>query len=194
MRPNLPPRRKVDAQKPMKRIYAVSLFILLAGCAPAVTVAPTVQIGVLTLDMPAECRSLIDGLCIVSEPGEYLGDGQTIIINEKPAAVYLEPSTAIKFEIQDWTLILDPGEGKPFSVGMSFPNAKLYPQGKNAGMSIEHGDKKCNEVEGAFTDDILQSAEKGPFGINPIKAFDIRFTMRCNNEVPVIRGRVKLSY
>jgi hypothetical protein len=178
----------------MKRIYAVSLFILLASCAPAPTIEPTVQMGVLSLETPVECRTLPEGLCLVSEPGEWLGDGQTTILKEKPAAVYLEPSTAIKIEIQDWVLILDPGENKPFSVGMTFPNAKLYPQGKNVGMTIEHGDKKCDEVEGSFTDDILQSAEKGGFGVNPIKAFDIRFTMRCNNEVPVIRGRVKLSY
>jgi hypothetical protein len=130
----------------------------------------------------------------VSEPGEYLGDGQTILIKEKPEAVYLEPSTAIEIKIGDWTLIFDPGEGKPFSVGMTFPNAGLYPQGKGVGMTIEHNDKKCDVVEGSFTDDILQSAEEGGLGKNPIEVFDIRFTMRCNNQESVLQGRVKLTW
>jgi hypothetical protein len=130
----------------------------------------------------------------VSEPGEWLGEGKTTIINQKPEAVYLEPSTAIQIKIEDWTLIFDPGENTPFSVGMTFPGAKLYPQGKNPSMTIEHGDKKCDVVEGAFTDDILQSAQKGDFGVNPISAFDIRFAMRCNEQPQVIHGRVKLPF
>jgi hypothetical protein len=184
----------------MKRICIISLFILLVICTSACgstgarTATPTRQPGELSLDMPPECRALTEGLCLVSEPGEWLGDGQTTIINQKPEAVYLEPSTAIQVKIEDWTLIFDPGENKPFSVGMTFPGAKLYPQGKNVGMTIEHGDKKCDAVEGAFTDDILQSAQKGDFGVNPISAFDIRFTMRCNEQPQVIHGRVKLPF
>jgi hypothetical protein len=76
---------------------------------------------------------------------------------------------------------------------MSFPNAKLYPQGESVGMTVEHNGNKCNEVEGAFIDDILQSAQKGDQQTNPISSFDIRFTMRCNKEPQVIQGRVKLS-
>jgi hypothetical protein len=89
----------------MKRIYAVSLFILLASCAPAPTIEPTVQMGVLSLETPVECRTLPEGLCLVSEPGEWLGEGQTVIINQTPEAVYLEPSTAIQIDIEGWTLI-----------------------------------------------------------------------------------------
>ena len=184
----------------MKRICIISMLILLVSFTSACsstgarTATPTRQSGELSLDMPPECRALTEGLCLVSEPGEWLGDGQTTIINQKPEAVYLEPSTAIQIKVEDWTLIFDPGENKPFSVGMTFPGAKLYPQGKNVGMTIEHGDKKCDEVEGAFTDDILQSAQKGEFGVNPISAFDIRFTMRCNEQPQVIHGRVKLPF
>jgi hypothetical protein len=178
----------------MKKICIISLLIVLVGCSPAQNATPTKQSGVLSLDMQPECRSLTDGLCIVSEPGEWLGEGQTIIIDEKPDAVYLEPSTAIQIKIEDWTLIFDPGENKPFSVGMSFPNAKLYPQGKNVGMTIEHNEKKCDVVEGAFTDSILQSEEENGLGKNPISAFDIRFTMRCNDAPQVLYGRVKLSW
>jgi len=186
----------------MKRICSIFilLFIFLAICTSACSstgarvAEPTRQPGTLSLDMPPECRALTEGLCLVSEPGEWLGDGQTTIINQKPEAVYLEPSTAIQIKIEDWTLIFDPGEGKPFSVGMTFPGAKLYPQGKNVGMTIEHGDKKCDVVEGAFTDDILQSAQKGDLNTNPVSAFDIRFTMRCNKQPQVILGRVKLPW
>jgi hypothetical protein len=137
----------------MKRICIISVFILLAICTSACsstgakTAKPTRQPGELSLDMPSECKTLTEGLCLVSEP---------------------------------------------FSVGMTFPDAKLYPQGKNVGMTIEHGDKKCDVVEGVFTDDILQSAQKGDFGVNPISAFDIRFAMRCNEQPQVIYGRVKL--
>jgi hypothetical protein len=178
----------------MKIRYAVFLLVLLAGCSSGPTPEPTKQTGVLSLTMPAECRTLSQGLCLMSEPGEWLGDGQTTVINEKPEATFLNSTTALQVKIQGWTLVFDPGEGKPFSVGMTFPNAGLYPQGKNVGMSIEHDGKKCDEVEGKFTDDILQSDEKNGLGINPITAFDIRFTMRCNNQIPVIIGRVKLSF
>jgi hypothetical protein len=178
----------------MKKICIIILLILLAGCGSTQNEPATKELGVLSLDTPTECKALREGLCIVSEPGEYLGDGQTIIINEKPEAQYLEPSTAVEIKIGEWTLIFDPGEGKPFSVGMTFPNAQLYPQGKGVGMSIETADKKCDVVEGAFSDDILQSAEEGGLGKNPIEVFDIRFTMRCNDQPVVLHGRVKLTW
>jgi hypothetical protein len=181
----------------MKRLRILPLLILLillTSCGSGQDVTPTKQTGVLSLDTIPECRALREGLCMVSEPGEWLGEGQTIIINEKPEAVYLEPSTAIEIKIGEWTLIFDPGEGKPFSVGMTFPNAKLYPQGKGVGMSIETSEKKCDVVEGLFSDDILQSAEEDGFGKNPIEVFDIRFAMRCNDQPQVIKGRVKLTW
>jgi hypothetical protein len=182
----------------MKRICSIPLFILLASsilvsCTPVQNVAPTRQPGQLSLDMQPECLSLQEGLCVVSEPGEYLGEGKTTIITQKPDATFLEQTTAIQIKVGEWTLVFDPGGNKPFSVGMTFPNAKLYPQGKNAGMSVERNNKKCNEVEGSFTDDTLQSAQNGDRQSNPISWFDIRFTMRCNAEPQVILGRVKLS-
>ena len=174
------------------------MFILLAICISACgstgaqTAKPTRQPGTLSLDMPPECRTLTEGLCLVSEPGEWLGEGKTTIINQKPEAVYLEPSTAIQIKVEEWTFIFDPGEKKPFSVGMIFPNAKLYPQGKNVGMSVEHNGKKCDEVEGSFVGDILLSGQEEGLNTNPVSNFDIRFTMRCNNQPQVIQGRVKL--
>jgi hypothetical protein len=143
--------------------------------------------------MPAVCIALQEGLCVVSEPGELLGEGKTTVLAQKPAATFLEQTTAVQIKVEQWTLVFDPGGNTPFSVGMSFPNAKLYPQGKSVGMSVEHNGTKCNDVEGAFIDDILQSAQKGDLQTNPISSFDIRFTMRCNKEPQVIQGRVKLS-
>jgi hypothetical protein len=109
-------------------------------------------------------------------------------------ATFLGQSTALQIKVEEWTLVLDPGENKPFSVGMTFPNAKLYPQGKNPGMTVEYNGKKCDEVEGDFVDDILQSGQKGGLNANPVTAFDIRFTMRCNKQPQVILGRVKLPW
>jgi len=165
----------------------------MAGCAPAQNATPTRQPGQLSLDMQPECQSLQEGLCLVSEPGEFLGGGKTTIITQKPEATFLGQSTAMQIKVGEWTLVFDPGGNTPFSVGMTFPNAKLYPQDKNAGMSVENNDKKCDEVEGAFTDDTLQSAQNGDQQTNPISWFDIRFTVRCNAEPQVILGRVKLS-
>ena len=185
----------------MKRICSISLFILLlasstSACSStgAPTAKPTRQPGTLSLDMAPECVALQQGLCLVSEPGESLGEGKTTIIDQKPVATFLGQSTALQAKVGEWTLVFDPGENVPFSVGMTFPNAKLYPQGKNAGMSIERNGKKCNEVEGAFVDDILQSGQKGGLNTNPVSAFDIRFTMRCNKQPQVILGRVKLPW
>lgn len=130
----------------------------------------------------------------MSEPGEWLGEGETTVIAEKPVATFLGQSTALQIKVGEWTLVFDPGENTPFSVGMTFPNAKLYPQGKNVSMTMEHNGKKCDEVEGAFTDDILQSGQNGALNTNPVSAFDIRFTMRCNKASQVIQGRVKLPW
>ena len=165
----------------------------MASCTPAQTATPTRQPGELSLETPPECQPLAQGLCVVSEPGEYLGEGKTTVIAQKPEATFLGQSTAIQIKVGDWTLVFDPGEGTPFSVGMTFPDAKLYPQGKNAGMSVENNEKKCTELEGSFTDDTLQTAQSGDQQINPISWFDIRFTMRCNGEPQVIQGRVKLA-
>jgi hypothetical protein len=178
----------------MKRICIILLFILLASCTPAQNATPTKQGGVLTLDILPECRDLMDGLCVVSEPGESLGEGKTTVINEKPEAAFVDESTAIQIKIGGWTLVFSPGLNTPFSVGMTFPNATLYPAGGySVSMAVDNNGKKCDEVEGTFTDDILQTAQKNEQQINPISSFDIRFAMRCNRQPQVIRGRVKLS-
>lgn len=176
----------------MKRICSILLFILLAGCNTIQTEKPPRQPGELSLETPPECLTLSEGLCLVSESGEWLGEGKTTIITQKPEAAFIGESTALQIKVEEWTLIFDPGENTPFSVGMIFPNAKLYPQGKNVGMTVEHAGKKCDEVEGSFTDDILLSAQKEGLNTNPVSNFDIRFTMRCNKQPQVILGRVKL--
>jgi hypothetical protein len=179
----------------MKRIRLASLLILLlTSCASAKTATPANQTGVLTLDMQPACRDLIDGLCIVSEPGEWLGDGKTTVIKAKPEAAFLDETTALQIKIEGWTLVFSPGLNTPFSVGMTFPDATLYPAGGySSSMTVENGDKKCDNVEGIFTDDILQTAQKNEQQINPVMSFDIRFAMRCNRQSQVILGRVKLS-
>ncbi len=144
--------------------------------------------------MVPDCVTLAQGLCLVSDPGEALVQGKTTIIDQKPVATFVGQSTALQVKVEDWTLVFDPGEGTPFSLGMTFPNSKLYPQGKNSGMTIEHAGQKCDDVEGAFVDDILQSGQTGGMNTNPVTAFDIRFTMRCNKETPVLQGRVKLPF
>ena len=179
----------------MKKILCIiSLFILLAGCTPAQTAIPTPQTGVLSLDIQPACKGMIDGLCIVSEPGEFLGGGQTTVLTEKPTAGFLDNSTALQIKIGQWTFIFDPGENTPFSVGMTFPNAALYPQtGSKVSMAVEYNEKKCDQVEGIFTDDILQTGQKGDQQINPVTSFDIRFALHCNKETQALLGRVKLS-
>ena len=177
----------------MKRICSISLFILLASCTPIQNAPPTRQPGELSLDMPSECMTLQEGLCVVSEPGEWLGEGKTTVIAQKPVATFLGQSTAIQIKVEEWTLVFDPGENTPFSVGMTFPKAKLYPQGKNVGMAVEYNGKKCDELEGEFTDDILQTAQNGEKQINPISSFDIRFTMRCNKLKFRVPNKLNLS-
>jgi hypothetical protein len=177
----------------MKRICIISLFILLASCSSTPTPAPTRVPGTLSLNMPPVCIAMQEGLCLVSEPGEYLGGGQTTVLNQKPEATFLDQTTALQIKVGDWTFVFDPGANLPFSVGMTFPDAKLYPQGKNASMMVENNGKKCDEVEGEFTDDILQTGQSGGLNTNPVSFFDIRFTMRCNKQPQVILGRVKLS-
>jgi hypothetical protein len=175
-------------------ILSSLLFILLlVSCNQMQTTRPTRVPGELSLETPSECITLSEGLCLVSESGEWLGEGKTTVINQKPEAAFIGDSTALQIKVEKWTLILDPGEKKPFSVGMIFPSAKLYPQGANVGMTVEHAGKKCDEVEGSFIDDTLQSAQKGDLNTNPVSFFDIRFTMRCNKQPQVIVGRVKLS-
>ena len=181
-------------QNAMKKICIISLFILLAGCTPVQNATPTKQTGVLTLDLQPACKGMIEGLCVVSEPGELLGEGKTTVITKKPVAAFLDDSSALQIKIETWTLVFDPGLNTPFSVGMTFPNAALYPQGgSNPSMTVENNGRKCDEVEGIFTDNILQSAQKGDQQVNPVTSFDIQFAMRCNKQPQVILGEVKLS-
>ena len=183
----------------MKRIciislVIISLFILLVSCSPVQTAIPTPQTGVLTLNMQPACKGMMEGLCVVSEPGEWLGEGKTTVLTEKPVAAFLDNSTALQVKIGQWTLVFDPGLNTPFSVGMTFPNAALYPQtGSNPSMTVENNGKKCDQVEGIFTDNILQTAQQGDQQVNPVTSFDIQFAMRCNKQSQVILGEVKLS-
>jgi hypothetical protein len=177
----------------MKRICIITLFILLASCAPAQSGNSANQPGELSLSMPSACQSMEDGLCVVSPAGETLGGGKTTIINQEPTAEFLDQTSAIQIKIAEWTLVFDPGQGIPFSVGMTFPGAKLYPQGKGVGMDIENNGNKCDQLDGVFSDLILQSAQNGAQQINPISSFDILFAMRCNGESQVLQGRVKMS-
>ena len=182
----------------MKRIGSITLIMLLASCllascssAPAAT--PTKSPGELSLDMPSVCLTMEEGLCIVSPPGASFGGGKTTVIKQKPTAAFLNDTSAIQIKVGDWTLVFDPGESTPFSVGMTFPNAKLYPQGNDVGMAVEENGNKCDPLEGEFVDDILQTAQSGEKQINPISGLDIRFSMRCNGEPLALQGRVKLS-
>jgi len=134
-----------------------------------------------------------DGLCVVSPAGETLGGGKTTVINQEPTAMFLNQTTAVQIKIGDWTLVFDPGGNIPFSVGMTFPNAKLYPQDKAAGMAIENNGNKCNQIQGQFMDFILQSAQNGVQQTDPISSFDILFSMQCNGESQALQGRVKMS-
>ncbi len=172
----------------MKRINIISLFmLLLAGCAQG-------QHQELSLDMPPACKDLGNGLCVVSSTGEWLGEGKTTVIDQKPTAAFLEDSTAIQIKAGDWNLILDPGLNTQFSTGTNFGDAALYPQGGyNHSMTLENNGRKCDDVEGAFIADALQSAQQGNQLLNPITSLDIRFTMRCNKQAQIIQGRVKLS-
>jgi len=197
---DLPLIREVATSKYiMKKICIISLFIislviLLASCTPAKTAVPTKQTGVLTLDIQPACKGMMEGLCVVSEPGELLGGGKTTVLTEKPVAAFLDNSTALQIKVGQWTLVFDPGLNTPFSVGMTFPNAALYPQaGSNPSMTIENNGVKCDQVEGIFTDNILQTGQQGDQQVNPVTSFDIQFAMRCNKQHQVILGEVKLS-
>lgn len=136
----------------MKRICIISLFILLASCAPAQTAVPPTptqpSVVGLTLNLPPVCVTLENGLCLVSEPGEWLGEGKTTVINQNPVAAFIGQTTALQAKVGDWTLVFDPGEGIPFSLGMTFPDAKLYVQGsKIGGMTVEDNGKKCDKLD-----------------------------------------------
>ena len=180
----------------MKRLCIISLFILLAGCAPAQSTAqeatPTTQ-SVYQLGIPDACQSMEDGLCVMSPAGETLGGGKTTVIKQAPVAHFLNQTTAVQIKVGDWTLVFDPGGNIPFSVGMTFPNAKLYPQEKGVGLDIQNGGTKCTQLNGEFMDFIMQSAQNGIQEVNPISSFDIVFMASCNGESQSLQGRVKMS-
>lgn len=181
----------------MKRICIISLFILLASCAPVSTATPTPQPGQLSLNIPPACITMEDGLCLVPEPGEYLTGGKTVIINQAPVVAFLPNTSTLQVKVGDWTFIFDPGNNVPMSQGMTFPNAKLYPNGNYPGMSVEVDGKKCDQVDGEFLNSYVQAAQnvnnQQVQQINPVTAFDINFSLHCNQEHQVVNGRVKLS-
>lgn len=145
------------------------------------------------VSLDALVRPGTTGLSMVSQPGDFIGQGQTYNFTGTNAQFTFHASTSgleqdlTSSDGQTWTVDMFPAPGNILAVG-NYPNATRYPfNGNGNGLSIFGDGRGCNTLTGSFkvTQAVFSAAD------NSLQNFNGTFIQHCEGATPALTGRVR---
>jgi hypothetical protein len=160
-------------------VLVAALTILLL---PGVASAPPAETATLTM---------------VSDPGDYVGQGQTWSYDTAAGDVISATTNGntlnaavTGFNGDWWYLDFDAPNGQTLTAGTTYANATRYPfNGSGPGLSISGEGRGCNELTGSFT--VTEATFGGPDS-SYVQDFVATFEQHCEGAEPALRGTVSI--
>lgn len=126
---------------------------------------------------------------IVSEPGDYIGDGQSYLnLTVTATGHYGGYST---YDMSNGTagfdVVITPPAGQPFVAGTTYSDAQASGSPGFPELDVTGGDRGCNQVVGSFT---VYDADYASDGI--LDSFAVQFFQHCEGDYAALMGN--LSY
>jgi hypothetical protein len=151
--------------------------------------------------LPLPCVApLPTGFCMVSDPGDYIGEGRSYS-GAGPGSVILSSSSSnhVGFRLQDtsadagmdntWDADFAPKGGALLTPGL-FDPAMRYPfqTGGFAGLDVYGNGRGCNEVTGKFS---VEELARDP--LSGVTSLSITFEHHCEGGTPGLRGVINFE-
>jgi hypothetical protein len=162
----------------------------------ALRAALLLLLGVLAQVAPAAAQ--VTSLSMTSEPGDYIGLGQTYLYTPADGTFNARAgngnnSVSISFNTPTfdhfWYLDFAAPNGAPLTPG-TYLNATRWPfqEPSSPGLSVAGDGRGCNMLTGSFQ--VLQ-AEYGP--ADTLVAFEATFEQHCEGFAPALRGQIRYN-
>jgi hypothetical protein len=130
-----------------------------------------------------------------SDPGDYIGGGQTYKYTPKNATIDVRGTVAgvhasINGANGDWWYAdFVPGDGDVIAPG-TYKHATRYPfNGTGPGLSVDGNGRGCNTLTGSFT--VTQAVFSPSDGT--LQRFAVTFVQHCEGGTPALRGTLKFN-
>jgi hypothetical protein len=142
---------------------------------------------------PAETATLT----MVSDPGDYIGQGQTWSYDTEAGDVISATGNGSTVNVAVtgyngtwWYLDFDAPDGQTLTAGTTYANATRYPfNGSGPGLAIYGEGRGCNTLTGSFTVD--EAVFGGPDS-SYIQDFVVTFEQHCEGGEPALRGTLRI--
>jgi hypothetical protein len=163
-------------------------FALVASAALAVLLLPGAAWA-----PPAETATLT----MVSDPGDYIGQGQTWLYDTEAGDVISATGNGSTVNVAVtgydgtwWYLDFDAPDGQTLTAGTTYANATRYPfNGSGPGLAIYGEGRGCNTLTGSFT---VEEAVFGGPDSSYIQDFVVTFEQHCEGGEPALQGTLSI--
>jgi hypothetical protein len=136
-------------------------------------------------------------LTMVSDPGDYIGQGQTWSYDTEAGDVISATTNGNTVNVAVtgyngtwWYLDFDAPNGQTLTAGTTYANATRYPfNGSGPGLAIYGEGRGCNTLTGSFT--VTEAVFGGPDS-SYLQDFEATFEQHCEGAEPALRGTVSI--
>lgn len=144
----------------------------------------------------AVAQAQVNSLSLASDPGDFVGQGQTLFLVPDSGITATGTSTGGVVEIlfftssgEFWFLDFAAPAGQPLVAG-TYPNAALFPfeAPGQPGLNISGDGRSCNTATGSFTVTEIRYLGNGNVG-----SLDATFEQHCDGAAPALRGEIKFN-
>ena len=170
---------KTRSRRAITLVLAAALAVLLL---PGTASAPPAESATLTM---------------VSDPGDYIGQGQTWSYDTAAGDVISATTNGSTVNVAVtgyngtwWYLDFDAPDGQTLTAGTTYANATRYPfNGSGPGLAIYGEGRGCNTLTGSFT--VTEAVFGGPDS-SYIQDFVATFEQHCEGGEPALRGTLSI--